>query len=177
MEVFRSFPASEMSPMLILPPAAYFHRLRGPLKKYGTTSLMRQRASCGKKRANSPSQKALSAQRRASRCLKDWNLPELIGLTSGPRGGGGFRPILFHRRTDHRKPKHGHARVPRRFPSSKTPPGFSYPKICVLGSHRRILSAYSEMNRLTRILLDQSIEHNAESSGKIKANLLQISVS
>jgi hypothetical protein len=53
---------------------------------------MVRRASCGKKRANSPSQKALSAQRRASRCLKDWNLPELIGLTSGPRGGGGLRP-------------------------------------------------------------------------------------
>ena len=138
---------------------------------------MVRRASCGKKRANSPSQEALSAQRRAPRWVAEWNLPELIGLTSGPRSGGRFRPILFHRRTDHRKAKHRHARVPRRFPSSKTPPGFSYPKICVLGSHRRILSAYSEMNRLARILLDQSIEHDLESSRKIKANLLQIGVS
>jgi hypothetical protein len=127
---------------------------------------MVRRASCGKKRANSPSQEALS----------DWNLPELIGLTSGPRSGGGFRPILFHRGTDHRKAKHRHARVPRRFPPSKTPPRFSYPKIRVLGSHRRILSAYIEINRFSLILLDQSIEHNAESSGKIKANLLQIGV-
>jgi len=135
---------------------------------------MVRRASCGKKRANSPSQEALSAQRRAPHFLKDWNLPELIGLAWEPRSGGGFRPILFHRRTDHRKAKHRHARVPRRFPPSKTPPRFSYPKIRVSGSHRRILSAYSEMNRLALILLDQSIEHSAESSGKIKANLLQI---
>ena len=136
---------------------------------------MVRRASCGKKRANSPSQEALSAQRRAPRCLKDWNLPELIGLTSGPRSGGGFRPILFHRRTDHRKAKHRHARVPRRFPSSKTPPGFSYQRFACSD---RIGASYQLIVRstLALILLDQSIEHNAESSGKIKANLLQIGV-
>src|SRR3984893_16127574 len=147
MEVFRSFPASEMSPMLILPPAAYFYRFRGRRK-----SIVR-RASRSKNRANSPSQKALSPQRRAPRCLKDSNLPELIGLTSGPRSGGGFRPILFHGRTDHRKPKHRHERVPRRFPSWKTPPGFSSPKISVLGSHRRILSAYASYQLMHLISL------------------------
>jgi hypothetical protein len=52
-----------------------------PLGGSGSPSIVSfNRNSYGKKRANSPSQEALSAQRRAPRCLKDWNLSELIGL-------------------------------------------------------------------------------------------------
>jgi hypothetical protein len=134
---------------------------------------MVRRASWRKKRANSPSQEALSPQRRAPRCLKDSNLPELIGLASGPRSGGGLRPILFHRRTDHRKSRNivtrgfGTVSHSRRHRQDFLTQRFT----CSDASYQLIVRS-----TLALILLNQSIEHDVESSRKIKANLLQIGV-
>src|SRR5713226_7807629 len=54
LEVLRSSPAIEMSPMLILSPATYFHRFGGRRNEIGYDE------PSGKKRAKSPSQEELS---------------------------------------------------------------------------------------------------------------------